>query len=210
MKIRALTRSLDTHAPARKGDAAPTSRNLDPALHPFDKPREYTRAVNAAKLERMHARPFVGALEGHSDGVYSLALDARRLGVVASGAGDGEVRIWDLASQACIVAYPRAHNGIVSSLVVSPLSFAAAGYSADANETTSSRLAGRRLLSAGTDRVVRMWDADPKRERFGGAEQDMDEDITGSGNIRSAASYDSKKAEVSAQQCNAAKAGCAY
>ncbi len=52
MKIKALSRSLDVHAPARQGDPAPLSRNLDPALHPFDKPREYTRA-----LKRCQARP---------------------------------------------------------------------------------------------------------------------------------------------------------
>lgn len=89
MKIKALTRSLDAHTPARKGDAPVVSHNLDPALHPFSKPREYTRALNAAKLERMHAKPFVTALEGHVDGVYTLAKDPNRLGVVASGSGDG-------------------------------------------------------------------------------------------------------------------------
>lgn len=89
MKIKALTRSMDAHAPARKGDAPIVSHNLDPAMHPFSKPREYTRAVNAAKLDRMHAKPFVNALEGHVDGVYCLARDPNRLGVIASGSGDG-------------------------------------------------------------------------------------------------------------------------
>lgn len=88
-KIKALSRSLDVHAPARQGDPAPLSRNLDPALHPFDKPREYTRALNAAKLDRLFAKPFVGALEGHIDGIYSIAKDTNRLNVVASGSGDG-------------------------------------------------------------------------------------------------------------------------
>jgi WD repeat and SOF domain-containing protein 1 len=100
MKISALSRSLDQHAPARKGDAAPQSHNLDPALHPFDKAREYTRALAAAKLERMHAKPFVAALDGHADGVYSLALDARRLGVAASGSGDGG-ECWMRARRSC-------------------------------------------------------------------------------------------------------------
>lgn len=88
-KIKALSRSLDVHAPARQGDPAPLSRNLDPALHPFDKPREYTRALNAAKLDRLFAKPFVGALEGHIDGIYSIAKDTNRLNVVASASGDG-------------------------------------------------------------------------------------------------------------------------
>jgi WD repeat and SOF domain-containing protein 1 len=37
----------------------------------------------------MFAKPFVGALEGHQDGVYSLAKDPRRIGIVAGGGGDG-------------------------------------------------------------------------------------------------------------------------
>lgn len=100
MKIKALSRSMDTHARSRAGDAPIVSHNLDPTLHPFSKPREYTRALNAAKLDRMHAKPFVAALEGHSDGVYCLARDPNRLGVVGSGSGDGgecmarDERVW--------------------------------------------------------------------------------------------------------------------
>jgi hypothetical protein len=67
----------------------PLQRNLDSALHPFSKTREYTRAVTAAKMDRMFAKPFVGAIEGHQDGVYCLARDPRRVGVVAGGGGDG-------------------------------------------------------------------------------------------------------------------------
>jgi len=46
-------------------------RNLDPALHPFEKAIEYTRALNAVKLDRVFAKPFVAALP-HSDGVTCL------------------------------------------------------------------------------------------------------------------------------------------
>jgi hypothetical protein len=46
--------------------------NLDPALHPFAKEREYTRALNATKLGKLFAKPFVAALSGHLDGVYCL------------------------------------------------------------------------------------------------------------------------------------------
>jgi WD repeat and SOF domain-containing protein 1 len=40
-------------------------------------------------MDRMFAKPFVGAIEGHQDGVYCLARDPRRVGVVAGGGGDG-------------------------------------------------------------------------------------------------------------------------
>jgi WD repeat and SOF domain-containing protein 1 len=89
MKFKVIQRSLDDTMPAQLGAPAPQHRNLDPALHPFAKPREYQRALTAAKLERMFAKPFIDSLEGHSDGIYCSARDPDRLGCVATGAGDG-------------------------------------------------------------------------------------------------------------------------
>jgi DDB1- and CUL4-associated factor 13 len=58
MKIKAITRSIETYAPA--GSSVPKQpRNLDPALHPFERAREYTRALTATKMERMFAQPFM-------------------------------------------------------------------------------------------------------------------------------------------------------
>ena len=67
-------------------------RNYDPALHPFAAPREYTRAMNAAKLGRMFAKPFVGSLDGHRDSVTCLSKHPSRLSQLYTGAADGEVR----------------------------------------------------------------------------------------------------------------------
>ncbi len=50
----------------------------------------------------MHAKPFVGSLEGHRDGVYCMARDMSDLKMVASGSADGEVRVWNLASRKCV------------------------------------------------------------------------------------------------------------
>jgi WD repeat and SOF domain-containing protein 1 len=84
-----MARSLDESLPASLGAPPPKHRNLDPTLHPFARSREYTRALTAAKLDRMFAKPFVDSLEGHVDGVYCMARDTKRIGVVASGSGDG-------------------------------------------------------------------------------------------------------------------------
>lgn len=75
------------------------NKNPDPALHPFQRAREYVRAVNAAKLDRMFAKPFVAALSGHIDGIYCMNRHLTDLKTVVSGSGDGELRIWNLASQ---------------------------------------------------------------------------------------------------------------
>jgi len=58
-------------------------------MHPFAKARERTRALNAAKMERMFAKPFLASLEGHIDSVTVLAKAPGSLTVVASGSHDG-------------------------------------------------------------------------------------------------------------------------
>ena len=115
MKIKALSRSAEAYQPA--GSSVPKApRNLDPAIHPFERAREYTRALNAVKLERMHAQPFIGQLgKGHVDGVYSLAKDPNSLERFASGSGDGVVKVWDLTSREEIW-HGTAHENVVKSM----------------------------------------------------------------------------------------------
>lgn len=77
-------------------DVAKLPRNLNPEVHPFERAREYTRALNAVKLERMFAKPFVAQLGGgHVDGVYSMSVDGHSLQRVASGSGDGVIKVWE-------------------------------------------------------------------------------------------------------------------
>lgn len=90
-------------------------RNYDPKLHPFEVPREYQRALNAAKLDRIFAKPFLGALDGHADGVQCLMKHPSKLSYIVSGACDGEIRIWNIAQQRCVRSI-NAHSGIVRSL----------------------------------------------------------------------------------------------
>lgn len=98
MKFQVIQRSTDDTLPAQLGAAAPQKRNLDPALHPFARAREYQRALTASKLERMFAKPFVDSLEGHNDGIYCSSRDPDRLGTVATGAGDGGKKV-DIVKQ---------------------------------------------------------------------------------------------------------------
>jgi WD repeat and SOF domain-containing protein 1 len=99
MKIKALSRSASS-AQAPGSNVAKVTRNLDPNQHPFERAREYTRALNATKVERMFAKPFVGDFApGHVDGVYSFAKDPNSLEHFASGSGDGVVKVWDFTSR---------------------------------------------------------------------------------------------------------------
>lgn len=116
MKIKTISRSLDDHLPSSSTAPHPLSHNLAPHLHPFAKPREYTRAVTAVKMDRMFAKPFVDALGGHQDGVYCLGKDSRRAGVVAGGGGDGEVIVHSLGLRRPLLKIPGAHRGMVSGI----------------------------------------------------------------------------------------------
>lgn len=111
-KIKMISRSLDDHLPSSSTAPHPLQRNLAPHLHPFAKPREYTRAMTAVKLERMFAKPFVAALGGHQDGAYVLGKDPRRVSVVAAGGGDGEVIVHSLSMRRPLLKI-QAHQGMV-------------------------------------------------------------------------------------------------
>lgn len=114
-KIKVLSRSTAS-AQTPGTNVARQPRNLDPALHPFERAREYTRALNATKLERMFAAPFLAQLgNGHVDGVYSMAKDPESLQRFASGSGDGVVKVWDLTSREEIWN-TQAHDGIVKGM----------------------------------------------------------------------------------------------
>lgn len=135
-KVKALSRSTEQYTRSRVNDVHKVQRNYDPALHPFEKAREYTRALNAVKMERMFAKPFVAALDGHIDGVYCLAKHPKSLHTVASGSGDGEIRLWDLAEQQCTF-HTFAHKGMVKGV----------------------SFAGNNILSCSADKTVKLWDA---------------------------------------------------
>jgi len=60
-------------------------------LHPLETPREYTRAMNAVKLERVFAKPFISSLDGHRDAINCMGKHPKKLAWLYSGACDGEV-----------------------------------------------------------------------------------------------------------------------
>jgi len=140
-----ISRSLDDHLPSSTEAPHPIQRNLAPHLHPFDKPREYTRALTAAKLDRMFAKPFVDALGGHQDGVYCLGKDPRRVSVVAGGGGDGEVIVHSLAMRRPLLKIPNAHRGMVGGICW----------------TSEARDGKRGLITAGKlDGAIKVWRSD--------------------------------------------------
>lgn len=137
MKIKTISRSSENYVPVRNTQESNLPRNLDPELHPFERAREYTKALNATKLERMFAQPFIGQLgDGHRDGIYSIAKNFDSINQIASGSGDGVIKYWDLTTRQEIVSF-KAHYGMVSGLVVTPKA--------------------HNMLSCGDDKTIKLW-----------------------------------------------------
>jgi len=96
--VKVIARNPADYTRERSQDIFKVPRNLNPQLHPLEKAREYQRALNATKLERVFAKPFIGALSGHADGVYCLAKHPKQLACIVSGSADGGARWKDQGS----------------------------------------------------------------------------------------------------------------
>lgn len=136
MKVKVLSRNPADYVRERISDIHKLPRNLDPSLHPFEAPREYTLASNAVKLERVFAKPFVGNLGGHTDGVNCLARNPKSLSLVLSGSCDGCIKLWNLPRRE-EVASVNAHSGFVRGLCF--------------NST------GDKFYSVGDDKIIKQW-----------------------------------------------------
>ena len=136
MKVKTISRIEEDWTRETKSDILKVHRNLDPALHPMHRAKEAKRALNATKLDKVFAKPFIGALEGHSDGVMCLAKSPTQLSVAASGAADGEIRLWDVPSRRALRLL-MGHQGAVRGISVTH--------------------DGKRCVSCGDDATVRVW-----------------------------------------------------
>jgi WD repeat and SOF domain-containing protein 1 len=114
MKIKTINRSEEDYTRERSQDLQKVHRNYDPNLHQFQKAHEYNRALNAAKLDRVFAKPFIAALP-HSDGITCLARNPRVLNSLLAGSADGNIKIWDIPLERCLrklVGHTSAVRGI--------------------------------------------------------------------------------------------------
>ncbi|XP_318219.3 DDB1- and CUL4-associated factor 13 [Anopheles gambiae] len=110
MKVKVITRNPDRYVRETKQDIHKSFRNYDREVHPFQSTREYVRALNATKLERVFAKPFVGNLDGHCDGVAVISKNFAKISLIASGAYDGDVKLWYVADKSCMMSI-NAHVG---------------------------------------------------------------------------------------------------
>eukprot|EP01104_Vermistella_antarctica_P011632 TRINITY_DN3267_c0_g1_i2.p1 TRINITY_DN3267_c0_g1~~TRINITY_DN3267_c0_g1_i2.p1 ORF type:complete len:400 (-),score=78.92 TRINITY_DN3267_c0_g1_i2:115-1314(-) len=87
----------------------------------------------------MFAKPFVGALSGHADGVFCMSANPKRLSEWLSGSCDGEVKIWNLPTRKVLRSIP-AHRGFVRGIAIPSNS--------------------RTFFTCGEDRTVKQWAMD--------------------------------------------------
>ena len=57
------------------------------------------RALNAAKIEKLFAKPFIASLDNHSDGITCMSKSRSNMVDMLSGSADGELILWDLPRQ---------------------------------------------------------------------------------------------------------------
>uniref|UniRef100_A0A7N2MD78 Sof1-like protein domain-containing protein n=1 Tax=Quercus lobata TaxID=97700 RepID=A0A7N2MD78_QUELO len=135
MKVKTISRSTDEFTRERSNDLQRVFRNYDPNLRPQEKAVEYVRALNAAKLEKIFGRPFVGAME-HNEAISCMAKNPNHLKGIFVGSEDGDIRLWDITSRRTVRKFPG-HRGAVRGLTA----------------TTD----GSRLVSCGADCIIRRW-----------------------------------------------------
>eukprot|EP00095_Tigriopus_kingsejongensis_P006691 maker-scaffold25_size650667-snap-gene-1.16 protein:Tk06691 transcript:maker-scaffold25_size650667-snap-gene-1.16-mRNA-1 annotation:"taf5-like rna polymerase ii p300 cbp-associated factor-associated factor 65 kda subunit 5l-like" len=136
MRVKMLKRDGADYLRETKHDIHKVPRHYHPDHHPLASGREYVRALNAVKLERVFAQPFLGSLDGHGDSITALRPHPSRLACLASAAADGEIRFWDLTTRRTLIRAP-AHEGFTRGL--------------------SFDTSGQTLLSVGDDKTVKFW-----------------------------------------------------
>lgn len=136
MKIKVISRNEAEYKRESTRDLKKLERDLDPEAHPFQQAREYTRALNATKLDKIFAKPFVCSFDQHMDSIWRIATVPSLLTTVFSGCCDGEIRAWNLTSRH-MAWRARAHQGFVRGLSVNK--------------------EGTHVLSCGDDKAIRIW-----------------------------------------------------
>ena len=139
MKIQVISHDPVEFTRERSNDHYVIKRNNDPAMHPFQKAREYTRALNSVKLERLFSKPFVSSLSSHLDGVYCMSKHATDLNLLISGSADGEIRSWNMGTKSCNWKV-FGHSAFVRGLTFIP------------NE--------KKFFSCSDDKTVKLWSFD--------------------------------------------------
>ena len=141
-KVNSICRNPNDYQKKSAKDVMKMQRNPDPDLNPFQEAREYQRALNAAKVEKIFAKPFLAALDTHTDGITCMAKNINSMVDVVSGGVDGVVVMWDLHTktyQHIISAHKNSVRGL--------------SYANPAKVNLTDTI----FLSSGDDKYINIW-----------------------------------------------------
>ena len=92
-------------------------------------------------MEKMFAKPFLHALDQHSDGVSCMAKSHNNLTDILSGSADGEIIMWNLPAKKPLFQL-NAHTGFVRGVAFAE---------------NHSLAADTIFVSSGDDKKVQIW-----------------------------------------------------
>jgi WD repeat and SOF domain-containing protein 1 len=110
VKFKAICRDENDYKRRTNTEIEKVYRNTNSNLHPFQKAKEYMRALNAVKLEKVFAKPFLFSLNDHTDGVKCMAKNYKNLTEFVSGSFDGQVILWSGINKKPIFNISTSHN----------------------------------------------------------------------------------------------------
>lgn len=144
VKLQTICRTEKEHQRETKNDIFKVFRSTNPQLHPFQKAREYQRALTSVKLEKIFAQPFLGCLVGSSDFINVFAKAPDNLTKFLSGSYDGEIRLWDISIRKSIFSI-NAHEKCIKGLTFSN--------------------SGSVILSSGDDKTINLYELEKCMEQ---------------------------------------------
>ena len=112
VKIKAICRDSNDYKRKTNTEIEKVYRNTNPKLHPFQKAREYIRALNSVKLDKIFSKPFLFSLSQPTDCIKVMCKNSKNLGEFASGGFDGQLIIWNLSNRKPIFNIKTSHNMI--------------------------------------------------------------------------------------------------
>jgi len=74
--------------------------------------------LNATKIDKIFSKPFLGALQGHSDAICAFAKNPNHITNILSGSFDGEIKGWDLSHRKALFSI-NAHENMIKGLIFS-------------------------------------------------------------------------------------------
>eukprot|EP01053_Blabericola_migrator_P004442 Blabericola_migrator_1__4441@NODE_237_length_10988_cov_176_358575_g201_i0_p2_GENE_NODE_237_length_10988_cov_176_358575_g201_i0NODE_237_length_10988_cov_176_358575_g201_i0_p2_ORF_typecomplete_len511_score108_25WD40/PF00400_32/0_0017WD40/PF00400_32/0_00019WD40/PF00400_32/0_25WD40/PF00400_32/6_8e03WD40/PF00400_32/0_00052WD40/PF00400_32/3e05ANAPC4_WD40/PF12894_7/2_6e05ANAPC4_WD40/PF12894_7/0_00068ANAPC4_WD40/PF12894_7/0_006ANAPC4_WD40/PF12894_7/0_00017Sof1/PF04158_14/4_3e18Sof1/PF04158_14/8_1e03eIF2 len=159
MKLRVLHRNADLYSKTQTNQRRINFSIDNDQKTPLAQAIQHQRALNAVKIDKIFAKPFIHQFGGHIDSVKALARCNQAIFDFFSGSCDGEIRFWSAAHKKCWRSIVGAHDGIIEGLCVA----------AD----------DKYLFSCSRDHKVKMW---PVQKYYDILRQD-EEAVADTGNL---------------------------